>query len=48
MKNKTCNKLGYKKRKYSILSIISWEGYAAFIRSRKEKETNSSPTLKNV
>ena len=44
-KNITCNKLGYMKGKYSSGSIISWEGYTAFIRSRKEKETNSSLTV---
>jgi hypothetical protein len=40
--------LGYKKGKYFSGYIISWEGYAAFSRSRKEKETNCSPTLINV
>ena len=46
--NKTCYKMGYIKGKYSSGSIVSWEGYAAFSRSRKEKETNCSPTLINV
>jgi len=36
------------KGKYSSGSIISWEGYAAFIRTRKEKETNCSPRVVNV
>jgi len=40
--------LGYRKGKYSSGSIINWEGYAAFIRRRKEKEPNCSPTVINV
>jgi hypothetical protein len=37
MKNEACNKLGYLKEKYSNESKIRREGYAAFIRNRKEK-----------
>jgi len=37
-KNKTCNKLGYKKVKCSTGTKISWKEYAAFIRNRKEQK----------
>jgi len=47
-RNKTCNKLGHVKGKFSSGSKRTREGYAAFIRSRKEHKSRCSKTVTNI